>query len=246
LNAEPCRFHELIIIHNISLFFYSFQGGYSAYYVADRKFVLRFPSNLPQDAGAPLLCAGITVYSPLKYYGVDKPGMKLGVIGLGGLGHMAVKFGKALGMEVTVISTSASKKEDAINCLGADKFIISKNAEEMEAVANSLDGIIDTVSAAHELAPYMGLLHSSGKYICVGAPPAPYEISAFALVMKRILVGGSLIGGIKETQEMLDFCAKKSIVCEIEKIPASYVNSAMERLVKNDVKYRFVVDMSTL
>lgn len=220
------------------------QGGYSAFIIAKRKFVLRFPDNLPQDAGAPLLCAGITVYSPMKYYGLDKPGMKLGVVGLGGLGHCCVKFGKAFGMEVTVISTSPSKKEDACGRLGADNFIVSKNEDEMAAAASTLDGIIDTVSAKHDLMPYLSLLRPSGKFVCVGAPPEPYEVSAFALLMRRLLVGGSLIGGIKETQEMLDFCAEKGVVCDIERIPMEYVNTAMERLEKADVKFRFVIDVA--
>jgi cinnamyl-alcohol dehydrogenase len=172
--------------------------------------------------------------------------MHIGVIGLGGLGHMAVKFGKALGMEVTVISTSVSKKEEACGRLGADHFIVSKNEEEMQAAAGSLDGVIDTVSASHDLQAYVALLRASGKYVCVGAPPEPYQISAFALLMRRILVGGSLIGGIKETQEMLDFCAEKNITSDVEVIPMSYVNEAMERLVKADVRYRFVIDMNTL
>ena len=222
------------------------QGGYSAFIVAPRKFVLKFPETLDMQAGAPLLCAGITVYSPMKYYGFDKPSMKIGVVGLGGLGHMAVKFAKAFGMDVTVISTSIGKKEEACDRLGADHFIVSKNAEEMEAAAGSLDGIIDTVSAMHDLQAYIALLRASGKYVCVGAPPEPYQISAFALLMRRILVGGSLIGGIKETQEMLDFCAEKNITSDVEVIPMSYVNTAMERLVKADVRYRFVIDMATL
>lgn len=222
------------------------QGGYSAFIVAPRRFVLRFPESLPMDAGAPLLCAGITVYSPMRYYGIDKPGMRLGVVGLGGLGHMAVKFGKAFGMHVTVISTSPNKKEEAMSRLGADAFIVSKNEEEMQAAAGSLDGIIDTVSAMHDLQAYVALLRASGKYVCVGAPPEPYQISAFALLMRRILVGGSLIGGIKETQEMLDFCAEHNVVSDIEKIPMSYANEAMERLLKADVKYRFVLDLATL
>ena len=222
------------------------QGGYSAFIVAPRKFVLHFPDNLDMKAGAPLLCAGITVYSPMKYYGLDKPGMKIGVVGLGGLGHMAVKIAKAFGMDVTVISTSIGKKEEACERLGADHFIVSKNAEEMEAAAGSLDGIIDTVSAMHDLQSYVALLRASGKYVCVGAPPEPYQLHAFALLMKRILVGGSLIGGIKETQEMLDFCSEKNITSEVEVIPMSYVNTAMERLHKADVRYRFVIDMDTL
>jgi D-arabinose 1-dehydrogenase-like Zn-dependent alcohol dehydrogenase len=222
------------------------QGGYSAFIVAPRKFVLRFPDSLDMQAGAPLLCAGVTVYSPMKYYGLDKPGLRLGVVGLGGLGHMAVKLGKAMGMDVTVISTSIKKKEEACDRLGADHFIVSKNEEEMKAAAGSLDGIIDTVSAMHDLQSYVALLRTSGKYVCVGAPPEPYQIHAFALLARRILVGGSAIGSIKETQEMLDFCAEKNITSDVEVIPMSYVNEAMERLVKADVRYRFVIDMNTL
>ena len=219
------------------------QGGYSSYIVADRHFVLRFPDNLPMDAGAPLQCAGITVYSPMKYYGLDKPGQRIGVVGLGGLGHMAVKFAKAFGQEVVVISTSPSKKEEACGRLGADGFIVSKNAEEMAAAAGTLDGIIDTVSAPHDLVPYISLLRPSGRYVCLGIPPEPYKIPPAILLMRRIAVGGSLIGGIKETQEMLDFCGEKNVVCDIERVPLSYVNEAMERLAKSDVRYRFVLDV---
>lgn len=159
---------------------------------------------------------------------------------------MAVKFAKAFGSTVVVISTSPNKKEEAISRLGADEFVVSKNADEMAAAMNSLDGIIDTVSAMHPLEQYLTLLKPSGKYVCVGAPAEPYQVSAFSLLMKRILVGGSLIGGIKETQEMLDFCAEKNITCDVEVIPMSYVNDAMERLMKSDVKYRFVIDLATL
>ena len=222
------------------------QGGYSSHIVVDQDFVLNFPDTLPMDAGAPLLCAGITVYSPMKYYGLDKAGLKFGVVGLGGLGHMAVKFAKAFGMEVTVISSSPSKKEEAISRLGADNFVVSKSEEDMKAAAGSLDGIIDTVSAKHDLSPYLTLLKPSGKYVCVGAPPEPYQVSAVQLLLKRLLIGGSLIGGIAETQEMLDFCAAHNVVCDIEKIPMSYVNSAYDRLLKADVRYRFVLDLNTL
>ena len=219
------------------------QGGYSAFIVTNSKFVLRFPDALPMDAGAPLLCAGITVYSPMKYYGLDKAGQKIGVVGLGGLGHMAVKFAKAFGAEVTVISHSESKREEACGRLGADHFIFSKDEAAMAAAASTLDGIIDTVSAQHDLAAYIALLEPSGKYVCVGAPPEPYQISAFALLMRRILVGGSLIGGIKETQEMLDFCAEKGVVSDIELVRMDFINTAMERLLASDVRYRFVIDV---
>lgn len=220
------------------------QGGYSTHYVIDKRYALHVPDNLPLDAAAPLLCAGITVYSPLRYYGLDKPGMKVGVVGLGGLGHMAVKFLKAFGCEVTVISTSSSKREEALKHLGADRFVISKSEDEMKAAAGTLHGIIDTVSAQHDLALYMTLLRpANAKYVLVGVPEEPYQLHSSALIFKRASVGGTLVGGIKETQEMLDFCGEHNITCEIEKIPIDYVNTAMERLVKNDVHYRFVIDI---
>jgi 8-hydroxygeraniol dehydrogenase len=219
------------------------QGGYSTSITCNEKFVLKFPNSLPMDAGAPLLCAGITTYSPMRYFGLDKPGMKIGVVGLGGLGHMAVKFGKAFGCHVTVISTSTSKKEEAISRLGADAFIVSKNDDEMKAAANTLDGIVDTVSAQHDLQSYVSLLTINGKMVLVGAPPEPMKIGAFDLLFGRKLVAGSLIGGIKETQEMLDFCAEKGVVSDIEKISGDYVNTALERMYKSDVRYRFVIDV---
>lgn len=219
------------------------QGGYSSFVVCNDKFVLRFPDTIPMDAGAPLLCAGITVYSPMNYYGLNKAGQRLAVIGLGGLGHMAVKFGKAFGMHVTVVSRSDSKKEDAVSRLGADAFLVSKDADAMAAAAGTFDGIIDTVSAKHDFGEYVGLLDANGKYVVVGAPPDPFQVSAFSLLFRRITLGGSLIGGIKETQEMLDFCAEKKIACEIEKIPMKMVNEALDRMEKGDVKYRFVIDI---
>ncbi|KAI7835473.1 hypothetical protein COHA_010630 [Chlorella ohadii] len=219
------------------------QGGYSTHYVVNKRFALHVPKSLPLEGAAPLLCAGITTYSPMRYYGLDKPGTKIGVVGLGGLGHMAVKWGKAFGCEVTVISTSPSKKDEALNRLGADKFVVSRNKEEMEAAAGTLDGIVDTVSAKHDLVTYLSLLKTNGKFVIVGVPAEPFELPSFAVVFKRLTVGGSLIGGIKETQEMLDFAAQHGIVCDTEKIGIDYVNTAMERLVKNDVHYRFVIDI---
>lgn len=218
-------------------------GGYSDVMAADEDFVIRWPENLPMDKGAPLLCAGITTYSPLKYYGLDKPGLHVGVVGLGGLGHVAVKFAKAFGTKVTVISTSASKKEEAIGTLGADAFLISRDAAEMQAAAGTLDGIIDTVSAQHPLPPLLGLLKPHGKLILVGAPEKPLELPAFPIIMGRKTVAGSMIGGLKETQEMIDFAAKHNILADVELIPMEYVNTAMERLAKADVKYRFVIDV---
>ncbi|XP_043712973.1 probable mannitol dehydrogenase isoform X2 [Telopea speciosissima] len=219
-------------------------GGYSDIMVAHQRYIVRMPENMPLDAGAPLLCAGITVYSPLKYYGLCNPGMHLGVVGLGGLGHVAVKFGKAFGMKVTVISTSPNKKQEAIERLGADAFLVSVDQEQMQAATGTMDGIIDTVSAEHALAPLIGLVKTHGKIVCVGAPEIPPQLPVFPLLAGRKMVGGSLIGGMKETQEMIDFAAKHGITADIEVIPMDYINTAMDRLVKADVKYRFVIDIA--
>ncbi|KAM4070819.1 hypothetical protein ACB094_11G013300 [Castanea mollissima] len=218
-------------------------GGYSDTMVTDEHFVIRIPDNLPLDAGAPLLCAGITVYSPLRFYGLDKPGMHVGVVGLGGLGHVAVKFAKAMGVKVTVISTSPNKKKEALEHLGADSFLVSKDQDQIQAAQGTLDGIIDTVSAQHPLMPPLGLLKTQGKLVMVGAPEKPLELPVFPLLMGRKLVGGSCIGGMKETQEMIDFAAKHNITSDIDVIPIDYVNTGMERLVKADVRYRFVIDI---
>ncbi|KAJ4962729.1 hypothetical protein NE237_022668 [Protea cynaroides] len=219
-------------------------GGYSDIMVANECYIIRMPDNMPLDAGAPLLCAGITVYSPLKYYGLCSPGMHLGVIGLGGLGHVAVKFGKAFGMKVTVISSSPGKKQEAVERLGADAFLVSCDQAQMEAATGTMDGIIDTVSAEHSLLPLIGLVKTNGKIVCVGAPEKPPQLPIFPLLMGRKMVGGSLIGGMKETQDMIDFAAKHNITADIEVIPMDYINTAMERLVKADVKYRFVIDIA--
>lgn len=218
-------------------------GGYSDIMVADEDFVIRWPENFPMDKGAPLLCAGVTTYSPLRYFGLDKPGLHIGVVGLGGLGHVAVKFAKAFGTKVTVISTSASKKKEALESLGADSFLISRDFEEMQTAAGTLDGIIDTVSAQHPLPPLLSLLKAHGKLVLVGAPEKPLELPAFPLIMGRKTVAGSMIGGLKETQEMIDFAAKHNILPDVEMIPMDYVNTAMGRLAKADVKYRFVIDV---
>ncbi|KAI3453417.1 hypothetical protein Pfo_010080 [Paulownia fortunei] len=218
-------------------------GGYSDIMVADEDFIIRWPENFPLDKGAPLLCAGITTYSPLRYFGLDKPGLRVGVVGLGGLGHVAVKFAKALGTKVTVISTSASKKKEAIENLGADAFLISREPEEMQAAAGTLDGIIDTVSAVHPIQPLLSLLKPHGKLIVVGAPEKPLELPVFPLITARKTVAGSIIGGLKETQEMIDFAAKHNILPDVEMISMDYVNTAMERLARADVKYRFVIDV---
>ncbi|KAI4325985.1 hypothetical protein MLD38_031344 [Melastoma candidum] len=219
-------------------------GGYSNFMVCDEHFIIRIPDNLPFDGTAPLLCAGITVYSPLKYYGLDKPGMHVGVVGLGGLGHMAVKFAKAMGLKVTIVSTSPNKKAEAMERLGADAFLVSRDTEQMQAAMGTMDGIIDTVSAYHAIIPLLALLKTNGKVVLVGAPEKPLELPAFSVIMGRKLVGGSCIGGIKETQEMIDFAAKHDITADVEVIPIDYVNTAIERLVKSDVKYRFVIDIA--
>ncbi|XP_076920942.1 mannitol dehydrogenase-like [Bidens hawaiensis] len=220
------------------------QGGYSDHIVADEHFVLRWPENLQLDSGAPLLCAGITTYSPLRYFGLDKPGTKVGVVGLGGLGHVAVKMAKAFGAEVTVFSTSAAKKKEAIEGLKADHFIISKDEQQMQAARGTLDGIIDSVSAHHPIAPLLSALKPHGKLVVLGIPDKPFEVAAFSLIGGRKLVAGSNIGGLKETQEMLDFAAEHGVTADIEKIPIDYVNTAMERLLKSDVRYRFVIDVA--
>ncbi|KAK1575199.1 hypothetical protein Q3G72_003404 [Acer saccharum] len=219
-------------------------GGYSDTMVADEHFVISIPDNLPLDTGAPLLCAGITVYSPMKYYGLDKPGLHVGVVGLGGLGHVAVKFAKAMGVKVTVISTSPNKKKEAIEHLGADSFLVSRNQDEMLPAMGTFDGIIDTVSASHPVLPLLGLLKTNGKLILVGAPEKPLELPVFPLLFGRKIVAGSAIGGMKETQEMINFAAKHNITADIEVIPVDYVNTALERLMKADVKYRFVIDIA--
>lgn len=219
-------------------------GGYSNTIVVNEDFVLKVSEKLNLPAVAPLLCAGITTYSPLRHWKVGK-GHKLGVLGLGGLGHMAVKFGAAFGAEVTVMSTSSSKKDDALK-LGAHKFIVTTDAEQLKSITGYFDFIIDTVSAEHDYNFYITLLKTNGAHICVGAPPTPSPFSAFGLIMGRKSLAGSLIGGIAETQEMLDFCAENNIVSEIELIDIKDVNKAYERMLKSDVRYRFVIDIATL
>jgi alcohol dehydrogenase (NADP+) len=219
-------------------------GGYSESIVVDQRFVLRVPSNLNLAGAAPLLCAGITTYSPMRRWGVTK-GKKVGVVGLGGLGHMGVKFAHALGAHVVVFTTSSSKKEDARR-LGADEVVISKNADEMQKQAESFDFILDAVSADHDINAYINLLRRDGNLTMVGAPPKPLGVSTFGLIMRRRSFSGSSIGGISETQEMLDFCGKHNIAAEVEVIPIQKVNEAYDRLLKSDVKYRFSIDMASL
>ena len=219
-------------------------GGYSTSIIVDENFVLRVPSNLNLAGVAPLLCAGITTYSPLRRWKVGK-GSKVGIVGLGGLGHMGVKFAHALGAHVVVFTTSSGKTEDALR-LGADEVVVSKNKEEMEKHANSFDFILDTVSADHDINAYLDLLRDDGNLTLVGASPKPLAVLPFALIKGRRNLSGSLIGGIAETQEMLDFCGKHNITADVEVIPIQKVNEAYERILKSDVKYRFSIDMSSL
>src|SRR5271165_1612624 len=219
-------------------------GGYSDSIVVDQRFVLRVPSNLNLAGAAPLLCAGITTYSPMRHWGVTK-GKKVGVVGLGGLGHMAVKFAHALGAHTVVFTTSPGKKDDALR-LGADEVVISRNADEMAKHAGSFDFILDAVAAEHDINAYINLLGRDGNLTLVGAPAKPLAVSAFGLIMRRRSFSGSNIGGIAETQEMLDFCGQHNITADVEVIPIQKVNEAYERLVKSDVKYRFSIDMASL
>jgi uncharacterized zinc-type alcohol dehydrogenase-like protein len=219
-------------------------GGYSNNIVVHEDFVLHISEKLSLPAVAPLLCAGITTYSPLRFWKVGK-GHKLAVLGLGGLGHMGVKWGVAFGAEVTVLSTSPSKEKDAKK-LGAHKFVVTTDPKQVEEVKESFDFILDTVSAKHDMAFYLSLLATNGIHICVGAPPEPHLIPAFALMGGRKSVAGSGIGGLPETQEMLDYCAETGIVSDIEIIDIKNIHPAYERMLKGDVRYRFVIDMATL
>jgi alcohol dehydrogenase (NADP+) len=219
-------------------------GGYSESIVVDEAFVLRVPENLDLAATAPLLCAGITTYSPLNHWKVG-PGKKVGIVGIGGLGHMGVKFAKAMGAEVIVFTTSASKVEDAKR-LGADDVILSKDEAQMQRYAGKLHFVLDAVSAQHDINAYLNLLRVDGSLALVGAPEHPLPVAAFSLIPYRRSFAGSMIGGIAETQEMLDFCGKHNIVSDVEMIDIQQINEAYERLLKGDVKYRFVIDMASL
>lgn len=219
-------------------------GGYSNNIVVHEDFVLRISDKLDLASVAPLLCAGITTYSPLRHWNIGK-GHKIAVVGLGGLGHMGVKFGVAFGAEVTVLSTSAKKEEDAKK-LGAHHFVVTSDPEQLKAVAGTFDFILDTVSAEHDLNVYLGLLKTNGTHVCVGVPTKPAEIAAFSIIGGRKSLAGSMIGGLPETQEMLDFCAEHNIVSDIELIDMKDIHAAYDRMLKGDVRYRFVIDMATI
>ncbi|MCC6301407.1 MAG: NAD(P)-dependent alcohol dehydrogenase [Gammaproteobacteria bacterium] len=219
-------------------------GGYSDKITVDERFVLRIPDNLDPAAAAPLLCAGITTYSPLRHWGVG-PGQKVGVIGLGGLGHMGVKFAHAMGARTVMITTSPQKGEDARR-LGADEVLLSKDAGAMDAARNGFDFLLNTIPVGHDVDPYMELLKRDGTMVVVGSVEPLTRVNGIPLIFRRRSLAGSLIGGLPETQEMLDFCGRHGIVCDIEKIAMKDVNEAYDRTVRGDVKYRFVIDMATL
>lgn len=219
-------------------------GGYSKIIIAHQDFILNISDKLPLEGVAPLLCAGITTYSPLRYWKVGK-GDKVGVVGLGGLGHMGVKLAVSFGAEVTMLSHSPAKEKDAKR-LGAHKFLLTSDEQQVKSAANYFDFILDTVSADHDYNMYLNMLNTNGKMVCVGAPPTPAQVPAFNLIMNRKTLAGSLIGGISETQEMLDYCAEHNIVSDVEVINIKDINEAYERMLKGDVRYRFVIDMATL
>ena len=252
-KCAPCKAHEEQFCTGHTVFTYASteldgttctQGGYASHITVRDKFVLKIRKDQPLARVAPLLCAGITTYSPLKRFKVKK-GSKVGVVGLGGLGHMAVKIAKAMGAEVTVFSTSPEKQADAKK-LGSKNFVLSTDEKNFAAYAGRLDLIIDTVSADHDFTPYLGTLKIGGTQVLVGAAPLPNKFRGSALISGRKQLVGSLIGGIKETQEMLDFCARKKVYSDIELINATQINEAYERTVKGQVKYRFVIDIKTL
>jgi uncharacterized zinc-type alcohol dehydrogenase-like protein len=219
-------------------------GGYSTRVVVDERFTLRIPAGLDLAGAAPLLCAGITTYSPLRHWKVGK-GSRVGVVGLGGLGHMGVKLAASLGAEVTMLSTSRSKEGDARK-LGAHHFALTSDAATFKRLGNHFDFILDTISAKHDYNAYLGMLRVDGAMVLLGVPPEPAPVHAFSLIGGRRTLAGSLIGGIKETQEMLDYCAEKKVVADVEVIPIQKINEAYDRMVKGDVRYRFSIDLATL
>jgi uncharacterized zinc-type alcohol dehydrogenase-like protein len=252
-KCAPCKSNEQQFCEKGAAFTYNStqmdrktptQGGYSSHITVKNTYAYKIKKGLPLERVAPLLCAGVTTYSPLKRFGAKK-GQKVGVVGLGGLGHMAVKIAKAMGAEVTVFSTSPGKADDAKK-LGAKHFVVTSDPKNFAAVQGKLNLIVDTVSANHDFTPYLASLKVGGTLALVGAAPTPNQVSAFGLIVGRKKLAGSLIGGVKETQEMLDFCARKKVLADIELIPASQINEAYDKTVKSQVKYRFVVDMKTL
>ena len=250
-NCASCKENQEQFCHKGATFTYNSEedgsttkGGYSNHIVVNQKFVLKIPQNLNLAEVAPLLCAGITTYSPLKHWKIGKND-KVGVIGLGGLGHMAVKLARSLGATVVLFTTSPQKKEDALK-MGAHEVVLSKHPDEMKKHLNSFDFIIDTVSAPHDLDAYIALLKNEKTLCMLGISPEPHQIASSSLIWGRKNLSGSLIGGIAETQEMLDYCGKNNITCDIELIPIQDINKAYSRVLTSDVKYRFVIDMQSL
>jgi uncharacterized zinc-type alcohol dehydrogenase-like protein len=219
-------------------------GGYSGQIVVDEQYTLKIADTLPLEKVAPLLCAGITTYSPLRHWKIS-PGHKVAILGLGGLGHMAVKFAVSFGAEVTMLSSSPSKEQDAAS-LGAHHFVLTSDAGQLKKITGTFDFIINTISATHDVNAYMQLLRRDGTMVLLGAPPTPAQVAAFTLIGKRRKLAGSVIGGIAENQEMLDYCAAHNITSDVEVIPMDKINEAYERMLRSDVKYRFVIDMATL
>ncbi|OWM64820.1 hypothetical protein CDL15_Pgr028537 [Punica granatum] len=220
------------------------QGGFAGEVVVDKKFVVKIPEGMDAEQAAPLLCAGVTIYSPLNHFGLKNSGLRGGILGLGGVGHMGVKIAKAMGHHVTVISSSNKKREEALEHLGADGYLMSSDEEQMKAAADSLDYIIDTVPVFHPLEPYLSLLKLDGKLILLGVINTPLQFVSPMVMLGRKVITGSFIGSMKETKEMLDFCKEKGLTSQIEVIKMDYINTAFERLAKNDVRYRFVVDVA--
>ncbi|CAI9104578.1 OLC1v1003281C1 [Oldenlandia corymbosa var. corymbosa] len=220
------------------------QGGFAGAMVVDHKFVVKIPDGMSPEQAAPLLCAGVTVYSPLSHFGLKKSGLRGAILGLGGVGHMGVKIAKAMGHHVTVISSSNKKREEALEHLGADEYLVSSDAAKMQEVADSLDYIIDTVPVFHPLEPYLSLLKVDGKLILMGVINTPLQFVTPMVMLGRKMITGSFIGSMKETEEMLEFCKEKNLSSMVEVVKMDYVNTAMERLEKNDVRYRFVVDVA--
>ena len=252
-HCEPCGRGEEHFCHEGATLTYAAKdrvdgtttmGGYSSNYVADERFAHTVPANLNLAAVAPLLCAGITTYSPLRHWNVGT-GMKVGIVGLGGLGHMGLKFAHSFGAHTVQLTTSLKKKDDAIK-LGADEVVVSTDADAMKKHAGSFEFILDTASAPHALEPYLALLKQDATMCLVGLPEKPPSVSVFSLITKRASIAGSMIGGMIETQQMLDYCGQNNITSEVEVIPIQKINEAFERMLKQDVKYRFVIDMSSL
>lgn len=220
------------------------QGGFATSMIVDQKFVVKIPDGMSPEQAAPLLCAGLTVYSPLNHFGLKQSGLRGGILGLGGVGHMGVKIAKAMGHHITVISSSDRKKEEALEHLGADEYLVSSDTTRMQEAADSLDYIIDTIPVFHPLEPYISLLKLDGKLILMGVINTPMQFITPMVMLGRKTITGSFIGSMKETEEVLEFCKEKGLTSQIEVVKMDYVNTAMERLEKNDVRYRFVVDVA--